>query len=112
MAGEQPLEYASGPPLKRPPMYSLVLGVLAAGFLIVFGGGVGIGVAAMSYQRIWLHDQWVNLWGVLVLLPMSAVFLGAGIVTMYSTVCALRGLPPKGRRMTRWIGILGRVRLG
>jgi hypothetical protein len=93
-------------------MYTLVFGVLGGAFLIVFGGVLGYALAVMSFERFWLGDTQVKLWGIPVFLPISTLFLWAGVVTMYSTVCALRGLPPKGKRMPRWISWLNRSYMG
>jgi hypothetical protein len=103
------LNYASPPPLKRPPVYSLVLGVLAAVFLMAFGGAIGFALLASAYARFWRGDQRVELWFFLVFMPVAAIFIGAGLITMLSTVAALRGKSIVGMPWARWATVLNRA---
>jgi hypothetical protein len=87
----EPLSYARPmPPPDRPPMHSLVLTVLASGFLIVLGGAFVLGsFVTMAYQ--------FSLWLIL-LIGMGVVFTWVGIRSMWQTVHFLKG----GKREGEW----------
>ena len=83
------LQYlATGP--ARPPMYSLVLSVLGAAFLLCFGGLLAYGVTRDTYDRLFHGGDFNPLWLIL-FVPVAAVFLVAGVRWMADTVGHLRG---------------------
>ena len=101
------LDYASPPempPGPRPPMYSLVLCVLFGAFLVAFGGVMLAGAAALLFGAG--VENWP--WALLLLLPLGAAMLAAGVVTFVDTVHALRGSRPRDPRWERWAALLNR----
>ncbi len=93
------LRYASRLPRKRPPIYALVLGVLMATFLIVFGAGLGCAVIFALYARVANGNTTVRLWWLAIFAPLSLLFLVPGVVGMRQTISDLRGT---AHRWPRW----------
>ena len=75
-------------------MYSLVLSILAAGFLCFFGTLVGYGSIAMLVASLLHGDKTVKLWTVFLFVPISLTFLAAGFASFVYCVQHLRGKPP------------------
>ena len=88
--GPHPLQYlpAAGP--TRPPMYSLVLRVLASAFLFCFGGLLAFGAVRATFDRVFHGGDFNPLWLIL-FVPVAVVFVVAGVRSMRNTVANLRG---------------------
>ena len=88
--GPHRLQYLASVGPTRPPMYALVLGVLASAFLICFGGLLAYGAARATYDRVFYGGDFNPLWLIL-FVPVAVVFAVAGVRSMGNTVANLRG---------------------
>ena len=88
-------------------MYSLVLCVIFGAFLIALGGLLMFGAIAGLFVRGETVAH--KLFG-LIFLPLGAVFLGPGVVTLAQAVHGLRGSRPPNARWQRWARLLNRSR--
>src|SRR5437870_7142094 len=99
------LGYAAPDRVKRPPMYSLVIVVLASTCLIVLGLGLCYAVGFGFWLRFRYGDTEVKVWQLWLSLPLLAfgiVFLIAGALSMAGTIQSLRGVSSRGKRWERW----------
>ncbi len=99
------LGYASPHPFPRPPFYSIVLSLLAAMFLIVFGAALTF-ATTIGLAFLLTGDKTVKWWGVILFLPIGLLFLCAGVLTMVGVIQTLRGVSPGDARWERWARLL------
>jgi hypothetical protein len=103
-----PLNYATPPPMVRPPMGGLIIGIFIACFLIAIG-------AAFCYASIFM--TWIGIVGtlnrpaliwILLCLPLGLAFLFVGTLQFAGVVRRLRGIAPGSTRWERVWQILNR----
>jgi hypothetical protein len=94
----------------RPPMYAIVLSILASGFLVGFGTLCLFGciAAGVSMARGGSMPQRAAFIMFAILFPMASVFLVAGITQIMGTIRQLRGTTARDTIVERGFGLLNR----
>jgi hypothetical protein len=94
----------------RPPMYAIVLSILAAGFLAGTGAFLILGSVALTIKAF-LDDVTLTLGFIVFLVVMFAaalVFLVAGCVQFAGVIRQLRGVTARDTAVERSFGLLNR----
>ena len=95
---------------KRPPMYAMVLSILAAAFLIGCGGLFLFGCVAITIDTVRGSSRRdaAPLFVLLLIFPLGAVQFVAGWIQLAGVIRQLRGVYPHDTTVERTFGILNR----
>ena len=99
------LSYATPRPPKPPGMHGIVFSVLASAFLIVLGWSLAFSIGFALWLRLAHKDSSGELSVIAPFTPIAGGLLWIGIISLRSSITALRGKPAQGW-WQRWADLL------